>query len=566
MEAMAAARVAAHLGRCAHCQGVRDRLQALRQDVQAGAGALDDVRRARVLSRLAAALDDQAATPRARRFPGAARAGALAIAGAAAAVALWLWGRTAPVVAPPIRPVVVQAPPVGPRPQLAVIRPELVDPAVDRLVQIRAAPGRALRPAPAVDRLEVPAGTRVRAQLGSRSRATLIGPARLQVLASDDRTLEVELRGGTLVADYDHRAGGQLRIHSPGAVTEVIGTLFSVTAGAGHSRIVVARGRVSVEEATGPARTLTAGEALTTGTPDVQRWTAADRRPLQEHDRAAPAPGAQEATEATGAPDARVPPARPSERLAGARINARRASGPRLARASAPGASDPPVAGARLDLPVPPAAATASPPADAGPAPAAPTPPAAPVSPPAPVPPALAPVPPPPAVVPPPPRVLPAQLYQQAEEAMRRRDWVTAQRRLEQLAAGGTGHPLEDVARFELAQAALRAGDRAQALHLVDDLLRSDREPALRQPARLLRCELALEGGQIPQARRCLADFRGDFPGSAHDEAALGLLIGTLDGPGACASLAPLADEYLRLHPGGPRAGQIQQRRRQCPP
>ena len=81
---------------------------------------------------------------------------------------------------------------------------------------------------------------------------------------------------------------------------------------------------------------------------------------------------------------------------------------------------------------------------------------------------------------------------------MRQRDWSTARRQLAELIALRTGHPLEDVARYELAQLALRAGDRGQAVALLEDLLRSDREPALRQPAWLLRCELHLQAQRAP--------------------------------------------------------------------
>ena len=118
------ARVAAHLGRCPDCQRARDRLHSLRADVEGAATALDDMRRARVLARLASALDNHAADGGARRRGRGLRPGlrgvlpsvsrwalAAAFGGAAvAALALWLATRQppAPTSAMASRPAVTQ--------------------------------------------------------------------------------------------------------------------------------------------------------------------------------------------------------------------------------------------------------------------------------------------------------------------------------------------------------------------------------------------------------------------------------------------------------------------------
>jgi ferric-dicitrate binding protein FerR (iron transport regulator) len=544
-DAATEARVATHLGRCPDCQRARDRLQALRADVEHAADPLDDMRRARVLTRLASALDDHAADGGARRrahgLPARTLARgrwrwvmAAALGGTAAVLGVWLSVRQPSPVAPVAT--APGAPPVARPPQrLAVLQPY-------RPANARGAGPQA--PAAPVDRLQLPAGTRLRLHLGSRATATLIGPAQLRVARNEPDLLEVNLDQGTLVADYDHGAGGQLLVRSPGALTRVVGTLFSVKAGATSSRIVVARGRVLVTGERGPVHSLTAGDALSTDRADPQRWTRDDRRPLQEHARAD-----SEAARGSTVP---VPaPVRPV-RLAAA-------SDTPVAPAPAPAAPD-------LELPAPVAVDPSLPPLP----PLPPGPPAAPltqppVSRPSPPPsqtaPAPAPATPPP-MAPAPPAA--EAVYQRAEQAMRRRDWPAARRQLAEVVALRGGHPLEDVARYELAQLALRAGDRGQAVALLEDLLRNDREPALRQPAWLLRCELHLQGGERPQGRRCLERFRTTYPYSPHDEPALGLLVETLAADDACAGAAEIAAEYLQRHPAGPRAEDARRLQARC--
>jgi FecR protein len=545
------ARAAAHLGRCPDCQRAHDRLQGLRVDVERAATPLDDMRRARVLARLASALDNQAADGGARRRGRGLRPGLggmlspvprwvlAAVFGGSAVAALALWLATRQPPAPPSavasRPAVTQ--PAANPPSVAPAAPASEPLAVLQPYRPVNTGGTGEAPAP-VDQLEVPAGRRLRLHLGTRATATLIGPARLRVIRSEADLLEVNLAQGTLVAAYDHRAGGQLLVRSPGALTRVVGTLFSVKAADDSSRIVVARGRVLVTGESGPVHMLAAGDALSTDGGSPQHWTRDDRQPLQDHarderDGESPAPAAVEHLRTLPARAHSTTEEPPS------------AASPAHTRVEPPAAS--------VDTPAPslPLAPSVVAPA---PAPSAtPAAPGAPTATPAP----------PPAVAPPSPAA-PETLYQRAEQAMRQRDWSTARRQLAELIALRTGHPLEDVARYELAQLALRAGDRRQAVALLEDLLRSDREPALRQPAWLLRCELHLQAHERPHGRRCLERFRSTYPDSPHDEAALGLLVETLATEPACEGAPELAREYLQRHPAGPRAEDARRLQAKC--
>jgi hypothetical protein len=130
--------------------------------------------------------------------------------------------------------------------------------------------------------------------------------------------------------------------------------------------------------------------------------------------------------------------------------------------------------------------------------------------------------------------------------------------------AANTGAAVEDVARYELAQMSLRAGDRARAAQLVDDLLARGREPALRGPAGFLRCEIEAQGATPGPALRCLAELRAAHPPPTYDAAALGLMIRLHAAAGDCAAARPLIDEYLRRYPAGASADEVTRRREAC--
>ncbi len=272
------ARAAAHLGRCPDCQQARDRLQGLRADVERAATPLDDMRRARVLARLASALDNQAADGGARRrgrglrpglrgvLPSVSRWVLAAAFGGFAVAALALWLATtrqppAPAAAVASRPAVTQpaanppsvAPAARASEQLAVLQP--YRPA--NAGGTAGPPGAGRSPAGARGQAAAAASRHTRHRDADRARPAARDPERGRPAGGEPRPRHA---GG----GYDHRAGGQLLVRSPGALTRVVGTLFSVKAADDSSRIVVARGRVLVTGEGGPVHTLAAGDALST--------------------------------------------------------------------------------------------------------------------------------------------------------------------------------------------------------------------------------------------------------------------------------------------------------------
>jgi TolA-binding protein len=379
--------------------------------------------------------------------------------------------------------------------------------------------------------------------VGERTRVSLVGPAEVAVLSAVDDVLDVEVSTGTLVADFVHRNSGRLRIHSPGAITEVVGTLFSVEVRGTQSRISVAHGRVVVQPSEGAPRALSAGESWTSGTPAIEHLPAATAALLADHD-AATRPGSTVAT----------PPVASLKNTASAVGALMPAPAPHFAPAP-PATTPAPVSATRgpavVALATP---ARAQPAATPRPSPAGPTP-----TPPVEPAPAIA------APAPAPART-PEASYRDAETAMRRRDWTAARRALEQVATGGRNSALEDVARYELAQLAMRTGDQARAAHWLDTLLASDREPALRESTRYLRCEVRVRAGDTDDGRRCLESFRASYPGSTRDASALGWLLRLSPARPACAAVQALADEYLRRYPDGADASLARQRKAQCTP
>ncbi|HET6281814.1 MAG TPA: FecR domain-containing protein [Polyangia bacterium] len=537
-------RVEGHLRRCAACQQVQAQLEQTAADVRLGATPLDDVRRARLLARLAPEFDETAArVAAARHHPGhdtrplqmmlawlrgwrGPAVGSVLAAGAVAWVLAVRGVPQAPLIPNPPPPIAAPvsrqspAPPAPPAPAPALIEPY-------KIVGASGGPPPRQLLAHRFARLQTAAGTIVRARVGERTRMTLRGGADVAVVSAAQDVLDVRLDAGTLVADFDHQRTGRLRIHSPGAVTEVVGTLFAVEVQGQQSRVSVAHGRVVVQPNEGPPRILSSGQAWSSGTPAIARVSSQTAAFLTDHDVAI-----------------RPAPARPT---------------PLAAAPSAPAPEDTRRVARLADL--------ANEVADVAPPPEPPLPiphamPAPPAAPPVPVRPVLA----APAVAAPAsPAVAGAErIYREAEAAMRRRDWSDAQRALEQVITAGAAGPLQDVARYELAQLALRAGDHNRAARWLDELLASDREPALREPARFLRCEVQARAGDATAARRCLDDFRDRYPGSSRDALALGWLIRLA--PPDCAAVRRLADEYQRRYPDGTDATEARRRRAQCGP
>jgi len=221
--------------------------------------ALDEIHRARLTGAIDAALDvadreraahrDQTARqPRTRwRWP------LFAVAAVAAAFALGI----------AFRPHEQQAAIPASGATLAVTPPANGSAAQGRPDQSLNRPPEALAPSTSLVALR---GERARATVGTRVRLTLVGDGRVTVLAAArDGDIELALHAGRLLVDYDGRAGGTLRVRSPGALTTVVGTLFAVEVAAAGSRVAVARGKVRTETTTGDGAEVAAGNSWTSG-------------------------------------------------------------------------------------------------------------------------------------------------------------------------------------------------------------------------------------------------------------------------------------------------------------
>jgi hypothetical protein len=229
------------------------------------APGLDELHRARLVSEIEAGLDGidagrgQFAPLRRRVRLGLA---VVAIAGAAASIA-----------------VAVRTRPRGPGQE----RPTWLAP---YLYSGPGADARALEPSAT---LVVPAGGRARAAIGTRARLTLVGPGRVSLASTaGDPDLDLTLESGRLLVDYDGHGGGTLRVRSPGAVTTVVGTLFSIEAMQTHTRVAVTRGHIRTE-AVGRLWQVAAGDCWATGENAVGPIPPELRQALAEHD-ASPAP------------------------------------------------------------------------------------------------------------------------------------------------------------------------------------------------------------------------------------------------------------------------------------
>ena len=525
LDPAAEARIARHLERCQACDERRRRLGQLRAEVVASDRPLDDVTRARVLERLASALDDHASS-RARRGapPTGARGRRLTIAllaGALVAAAVLLLVPLRPSPRPVDPPVAASA--GSPAGHLAIIRPR---PAAGPPGERSAPPGAGVR------RMALPAGERAAAELGERARLSLIGPAELEVLSASERLIEVRLGSGTLVADYDHGTGTALHVFSPGAETRVLGTVFYVQATPAGTRVAVARGRVAVRTASAPDRVVAAGQTWTSQGGALEPVPPALLDAFAAHERTVPAPPAP------APPLAPAPPSPPAA----------------LPLPAEPPAPPPRRIAARATLPAPaPAAPVALPPPPSAPAPS----PAV-----APPPPPLSP--PPPAAAPPAPLAPPTAeaLYHQAEQAMKQRQWAEARTRLEAILAVAGGTPLAQVARYELAQMAVRDRDWARAGRHLDEITGAN----LTQPAQLLRCEIEVHAGRVDAGRSCFLRFRASHPGSVHDAEALAAVLRLSPAGDDCAAGRALLDEYLRRHPDGAYARDAGRRLARCRP
>ena len=407
-------------------------------------------------------------------------------------------------------------------------------------------------------RLDVPAGWLVRASLGDALAITLIGPARAWAEDAGGRTV-VHLDQGRLLALLEGGAGRRLQVVSPGAVTDVVGTLFSVEVVDGASRVAVAHGRVRVSAAASGAqpraeREVAAGQSWLTALPEADALAPALAEALADHEQTPPPRGASVPLSVTEAPAG-----------SGVWVGKRRiASAPawvlvephaaiRLS-ALAPGAAPPAPAPAPSPSTEPPAPSTE-------PALAPSSTPSAPVSKPAARattsarPRALLTRPGPEPTEPPPletasaaPAELTAQiLFREADAARARGDTALAQRTLRALVERFPRESVVAAARYELALMEEAAGSGDAALR---DLAAVD-TPSLEEPTEYLRCRVLARrpAARATEAERCLADFRRRFPASAHDADALATETALALARGGCPAAQALLTELERRHP-----------------
>jgi len=227
--------------------------------------ALDEIHRARLTSGIDAALDEADRVRAARRdetadAPRTRRRWGLVAVAAVAAFALGIAFRPHGRGAPP------PGPAVGAR---VAVTPPPSQPAVQqRAEQIPDRAPEALAPATSLVALR---GERTRATVGSRVRLTLVGEGRVTVLtAARDGDVELALQAGRLLVDYDGRAGGTLRVRSPGALTTVVGTLFAIEVSGAGSRVAVAHGVVRTEATSGGRAEVAAGRSWTSSDGDLE--------------------------------------------------------------------------------------------------------------------------------------------------------------------------------------------------------------------------------------------------------------------------------------------------------
>jgi TolA-binding protein len=458
---------------CPECAAATAELLKLRDAVLAEDDAIDDLARARVMQKLSPVIDDalSARKPRSaqRRWLAPLSAAALLLVGLG--LGLLLAGTRRPAAVPhrAERPTEILVPY-----RIQGQAPELRE----RL-------GRR------VDRLVVPEGVEARALLGCDARLALVGPAELSVQRASRGRIAVELKRGTVIASYKSRAGGRLVVRSPGVVTEVVGTLFSVEA---DGRVSVSRGRVRVRATGAPPVLVDGGRSWRRGA----GLCPMPRRARQLLDGFEP--------RVARAPDLRDKPGSKAVKVLLGRRNAGGAEGrsgatPRSRPSQATGLAKKgaPRRGSDAGISIP-----------AGSVPEA------------------------------------AAVYRQAERALHAGERRRARRLLGELVRQWPRDPLAGMARFELARLALGRGALDEAARQLNVLIAGRRPRSLLAPAAFMRCRVELRRGQTGLAARCLRAFRSLHPRSPHDRAALMTLIRLAK---SCDELRVLAGEYRTLYP-----------------
>lgn len=473
---------------CASCAALARRLDTVRAAMTTD-DELDDIKRARIWTQLEGRLALAAPVRRSRR-PVAIGAAAAMLAAAGAAAALW--------------------------------------PREDEL-----------------HTLAVPVDTVVSSHLGPHTFATIVGPARLEILGAAGDATSVRLRSGTLLAEFTGGSGRSLRIDAPGAVVEVVGTLFAVEVRDRTTCVSVSHGRVHAVTRAG-THDVADGQRYCTG--DSIRPLTADTRDALARHRARSELASSAGNTPPGTPPS--PAIEPSTLHAPGEPAIGPVAGPaRVSSAATEGLQRPKAASAPVDSPARSAVSApvdsparsavsrvgssrvgssldTSPPVDrprAAAGPAAPD----------------------PASRPPPPG--PDELYRTAETALAARDPAAADRALAELLAAHPGSLLVDQALYERARIAYQQRAWVAARNHLARLAAIPRT-LLAEPGRYLRCRIAVETAES-STEACLADYRAAFPRSPHDLDALALLVQLTHTRGGCSGAEPLIEELAQSYP-----------------
>ncbi len=475
-----AARAEFHLKHCSECQEDEQIMERARDAVLSADSTLDDMTRARVQSRLAEAMED-------------------AVAGKKTAAPVWR-GRTGKILAMAAAAVAVLVAaaliwPSGPEPQLkSGVQPAplaQVDLKANRVLQPHSIlegsspwPNSGLNLGQKVARLNIPAGVALRANLTGKATLTLYGPLDLAVVKASEAVVELQLTRGILVGEYDGEQGGTLRIKSPRATTEIIGTLFYIEATDGQSRVAVSRGKVKVSSA-GDTVMVGARQIWSTVEVKEREMPASVSALLAKHDRpgevaSAVIPRPEAAAPASvKAVQGRVQPRAPKENRMRSLAQAGKAAGVTTSAASVPKALGGEQAPAMVDKA---AAAPEKKPIKAKTA---------------------------------------SSLYAGAEAALRARNVEQAQQILYKLLKEHPDDPLVDSARYELALLLHKNGKLSQAEAVLNKIGTGRGGSRFQEPSHFLKCRIRQESGQVKEALGCYRAFRKQYRTSPHDARAL---------------------------------------------
>jgi len=360
-----------------------------------------------------------------------------------------------------------------------------------------------------------PADTTLTMTLG-HAKAALVGPAKLDVLETGDQGMRLALRHGRFVAEFEGGHGRTLRIETPGATIEIVGTLFAVDVHPNGTCVSVAHGRVRMTTFTQVMFVDGGHEACSDAA--APHAIASDVRDILAHHEATlalakPAPAVPVVAAApvaepvvASAPPPTAPARKPS------RTPATRPAPAPVAISEAPAVAETPALSS-APTKLQPAFGDAPPPEKPTPTPAPPT---------------------------------ATELYRAAEVALANHDTATADRALAKIVDDLPSSSLVDQALYERARIAYDRHAYADARHHLARLAGIPTSP-LREPGAYLDCRVAIASNDST-ADACLAAYRATYPHSPHDLDVLGLLVDRAFRAGGCTRAAPLVDDLTRLY------------------